>query len=132
MIQEEGISSKKGRRSMKNDKIAKMLKERRKLSKLSVNEVSDLLCEHHAPVAAKTIYGWESGHTQPDADTLLFLCRLYNIDDILKTFGYGSDENEAPKPILTEFEYKLIEKYREHPDMHDAVHKLLEINSEND
>ena len=130
MIQEEKISSKKGIRTMKNDKIAKMLKEKRKLSKLSVNEVSGLLCEHHAPVAAKTIYGWESGHTQPDADTLLFLCRLYGIDDILETFGYGSDANEVPKPILTEFEYKLIKKYRENPEMHDAVHKLLEVDSD--
>ncbi len=115
---------------MKNENIAKTLKTKRKENKLSVNEVSDLLCEKHSPVAAKTIYGWESGHTQPDADTLLFLCNLYNIDNVLETFGYGTATDEAPKPVLTNFEYKLIENYREHPEMHSAVHKLLGINSE--
>ena len=115
---------------MKNSNIAKMLKEKRKENKLSVNQVSDLLCEHHAPVAAKTIYGWESGHTQPDAATLLLLCDLYGIDNILETFGYTSPEDELPKPILTQFECHLIRSYREHPEMHDAIHKLLEMNSE--
>lgn len=117
---------------MKNEKIAKKLKENRKLNKLTVNQVSDLLCEHHAPVAPKTIYGWESGHTQPDADTLLFLCQTYNIDNILETFGYGTPSDEPPKPILTEFEYTLIEKYRQSPEMHGAVHKLLGIDSESE
>ncbi len=115
---------------MKNENIAKTLKARRKQSKLSVNEVSDLLCEKHAPVAAKTIYGWESGHTQPDADTLLFLCDLYDIDNVLEAFGYSKSEDEEPKPVLTKFEYDLIGHYREHPEMHSAVHKLLGINSE--
>lgn len=114
---------------MKNENIGKMLKYNRKLNKLSVNEVSNLLCENHTPVAAKTIYGWESGHTQPDADTLLYLCELYNINNILETFGYGSTSKTA-KPQLTEFEYTVIEKYREHPEMHHAVHKLLDIDAE--
>lgn len=114
---------------MKNENIGKMLKYNRKLNKLSVNEVSSLLCENHNPVATKTIYGWESGHTQPDADTLLYLCELYKIDDILETFGYGSGTS-TPKPRLTEFEYKLIEKYREHPEMHEAINRLLGIDTE--
>ncbi len=114
---------------MKNENIGKMLKYNRKLNKLSVNEVSNLLCENHTPVAAKTIYGWESGHTQPDADTLLYLCELYNIDNILETFGYGNASSK-PRPKLTEFEYNVIEKYRQHPEMHNAVHKLLGIETE--
>ena len=111
---------------MKNENIGKMLKYNRKLNKLSVKEVSDLLCENHNPVAAKTIYGWESGHTQPDADTLLYLCDLYKIDNILETFGYESNP-KPPQPQLTEFEYEVIKKYRQHPDMHDAIHKLIEL-----
>lgn len=111
---------------MRNENIGKMLKYYRKLNKLSVNEVSDLLRENHAPVAPKTIYGWESGHTQPDADTLLYLCDLYKIDNILKAFGYETEEL-PPRPQLTEFEYEMIKKYREHPEMHDAINKLLEI-----
>lgn len=114
---------------MKNENIGKMLKQNRKLQKLSVNEVSDFLRENNAPAAPKTIYGWESGHTQPDADTLLHLCDLYKIDNILQTFGYDNNDAE-PKPILTEFEYEVILKYREHPEMHGAIHKLLGIKKE--
>ena len=111
---------------MKNEYIGKMLRHNRKLNKLSVKEVSDLLCENHSPVATKTIYGWESGHTQPDADTLLYLCDLYKIDNILETFGYESTP-KPPLPQLTDFEYEVIKKYRQHPEMHEVIHKLIGI-----
>lgn len=29
--------------------------------------------------SSKTVYAWESGRTQPDADTLIRLCRLYGV-----------------------------------------------------
>lgn len=47
-----------------------MLKYYRKLKKLSVENVAAYLQDNGIPVASKTIYGWESGQTQPDADTL--------------------------------------------------------------
>ena len=72
---------------MKNYKIAEVLKEYRKKNDLSVTQVSNILKEHNNYAAPKTIYGWESGHTQPDADTLMFLCKLYKVDDVLESFG---------------------------------------------
>lgn len=108
---------------MKNLNISKVLKYYRKQNKLSVANVSDLLKDNNLSVAPKTIYGWESGQTQPDADTLLLLCKIYGIENILKTFGY---ENGKTNPIiLTEFEENLIMRYRENPEMQNAVHKLL-------
>ena len=68
---------------MKNPNIARVLKYYRNIRNLSVNEVSNILREQDNYAAPKTIYGWESGHTQPDADTLMFLCELYQIEDIL-------------------------------------------------
>lgn len=108
---------------MKNLNISKVLKYYRKQNKLSVTEVSVLLKDNNLSVAPKTIYGWESGQTQPDADTLLLLCKIYGIENILETFGY---ENGSTSPIiLTEFEETLIMRYRETPEMQNAVHKLL-------
>lgn len=46
------------------------------------------------------------------------------IDNILGTFGYTDEE-----PInLTKHEHHLIEQYRKHPEIQDAVDKLLDIN----
>lgn len=108
---------------MKNAKISEVLKNYRKLNKLSVRDVSGILKEKSLNVAEKTTYGWESGQTQPNADTLLMLCEIYNIENILGTFGY-TDE----KPInLTSHEVKLIKQYRNHPEIQDAVNKLLDV-----
>ena len=91
---------------MKNRKIAEVLKAYRKMNNLSVRDVTELLEE------------------KPDADTLLLLCDIYNIDNILGTFGYTDEE-----PInLTKHEHHLIEQYRKHPEIQDAVDKLLDIN----
>ena len=106
---------------MKNEMIAKVLKKYRKNNKLTVNEVAELLNERSLTVATKTIYGWESGQAQPDADTLLVLCEIYNIDDILGTFGYSNKKQFH----ITNHERELIEKYRQHPELQDAVDKLL-------
>lgn len=106
---------------MKNEMIAKVLKETRKQSNLSIKDVARKLSERSLCVAEKTIYGWESGQTQPDADTLLILCEIYNIDNILGTFGY---KEEAPFHI-TAHEKELILNYRKNPQMQDAVETLL-------
>ena len=69
---------------MRNELIPKVLKEYRKRNHYSVKDVSIRLMEHDIDVAPKTIYGWESGQAQPTADTLLLLCEIYKIPDILK------------------------------------------------
>ena len=108
---------------MKNENIAKVLKECRKQNNLSVKDVSERLSEKSLVVAEKTIYGWESGQSQPDADTLLILCDIYKINDILGTFGYTEKSNFA----ITKNEQNLILKYREHPELQDAINKLLDL-----
>ncbi len=109
---------------MKNPNISRVLKAYRKLNHLSVNDIVLKLESHNLPVAAKTVYGWESGQTQPDADTLLVLCKIYHIDDILGTFGY----RDAADPLsLSEEERNLVMHYRVYPDMQRAIKKLLEM-----
>ncbi len=108
---------------MKNQKIAAVLKQYRKLNEYSVNEVAIKLQTYSLKVAPKTIYGWESGQSQPDADTLLILCDIYHIDNILETFGYS----KVPAFHCTQFEKRLICAYREHPEMQKAVERLLDL-----
>lgn len=106
---------------MRNQNIAKVLKEYRKRNHLSVNDVSILLEDRSFTAAPKRIYGWESGQANPSADILLTLCDLYNITDILEAFGYDSNENFHVTPS----ERTIIEAYRAHPEMHEAVSVLL-------
>ena len=70
---------------MRNQNIAKVLKEYRKRNHLSVNDVSILLEDRSFTAAPKTIYGWESGQANPSADILLTLCdcRSRRVDDDL-------------------------------------------------
>lgn len=110
---------------MKNPNIAKVLKEYRKQNHYSVEDVVFKLEEQNLPFATKTIYGWESGQTQPDADTLLVLCKIYKIDNILETFGYQPPVRRCSSSLKEEHE--LIQKYRQHEVMQNAVKKLLGV-----
>ena len=113
---------------MKNPNIALVLKKYRKLRNFTVQQVADVLAEYGYHFAPKTIYGWENGATQPDADTLMFLCELYEINDVLSVFGYKEPAEEAL--ILTSLEKELIKKFRSKLEMRSAVMKLLDIKPE--
>lgn len=114
---------------MKNPNIARVLKYYRKMNEISVNDVSNILKENNNYAAPKTIYGWESGQTQPDADTLMFLCDLYGIENILETFGYQGGSESKPL-LLSPKERKLITNYREQKVMQPAVDRLLGLTEE--
>ena len=62
--------------------IAEILKAKRKERNMSVKDVLEQLRTFEIDISEKTLYGWESGHRQPDADTFLLLCRIYGIDTI--------------------------------------------------
>lgn len=111
--------------AMKKEDIGAMLKKHRKLNNLSVKQAAERLKDLNIFVAPKTIYGWESGNTQPDANTLLSLCDLYHIDKVLEECGYHVKEKEDFSPTDTEIE--LIKAYRKHPSMHEPIHKLLDL-----
>lgn len=106
---------------MRNEYIPKVLKEYRKKNNYTVNDVALMLHERCMEVAPKTIYGWESGQANPSADMLLTLCEMYNITDILATFGYNGNENFHVTPS----ERSVVEAYRSHPELQEAVEILL-------
>lgn len=112
---------------MENKQIGHVLKYYRKAKNLTVSKVSEYLSEKNFPAAPKTIYGWENGHSQPNTETLLLLCNLYEIEDILYAFGYGKVPSADPVH-LTSHEEELIRQYRKHPELQSAIDKILDIN----
>ncbi|MCI6859381.1 MAG: helix-turn-helix domain-containing protein [Eubacterium sp.] len=112
---------------MKNNNIARVLKYYRKLNNLSIKDIVCLLEKHDYHVAEKTIYGWESGNTQPSADILMFLCEFYKIHDVLAAFGYRNPREEVSVLPLSIEEISLIQSFREHDSMKPAVKKLLDL-----
>lgn len=114
---------------MKNPKIGNVLKYYRKLNDLSVNEVSELLTKYNSPAASKTIYAWENSTTQPDADTLMLLCEIYHIENVLEAFGYKEKEVNPPLS-LTQHEKNLVLKYRKNKLMQPAVDRLLGLDEQ--
>lgn len=83
---------------MSRENIAEALKDKRKSLGLSVDTVSVELQKYGIDVSPKSLYSYESGHRQPDADTLMALCEIYKIDDIMKTFGYTKKSPESVHP----------------------------------
>lgn len=75
--------------------VAPLLKSKRKDLGLSVRDVLAKLHENGIDVSDKTLYGWESGHRQPDADTFLALCQIYKI-------GSFSNIQKAPSELSEE------------------------------
>lgn len=86
--------------------IGTLLKSKRKELNLSVKQVVDSLKSYNISISEKTLYGWENNYRQPDADTFLILCAIYQISNVLDYFL-----NEQTKDYSTK-ESILIKKYR--------------------
>lgn len=112
---------------MNHPHIGPILKDYRKRNHLSVNQVVAILSkEYDMNISPKTLYSWESGQNQPSADSLLTLCKLYNITNILKTLGFQNEKEPVPL-ILSEEEREIIIKYRSRNYCNSAIRKLLDI-----
>jgi transcriptional regulator with XRE-family HTH domain len=115
---------------MSREYISKVLKEKRKESKLSVKDVIKILSDKGIELSQNALYNYETGFRQPDADTLLVLCEIYGIDDVLEVFGYGNQENNANEMALSIEEKELITLFRElHPASKKTVLDLIKLQS---
>lgn len=86
---------------MSRQHIANVLKKLRAKSGLTADQVGERIGR-----SGKTINGWENNRSQPDADTLLLLCEIYEVEDILATFSEDDPavrENFIEKSLLDGF-----------------------------
>lgn len=79
--------------------IPEFLKNTRNSQKLSVEFVVEQLKKFDIKLSTKTLYGYENGVSMPDAYTLLALCSIYNIDDIMLELGYKSKKKSLKELI---------------------------------
>lgn len=83
--------------------IGELLKSYRKVSGFSVKETVQKLSERGIDVSEKTLYSWESGHRQPDADTFITLCLIYGVTSI-------PNAEKAPDSAKSESEAALMNR----------------------
>lgn len=82
---------------MSRKDISKTLKRLRQNSKLTAAQVGEIVGK-----SGKTISAWENNHGQPDAEMLMQLCKIYNVEDILSEFRADIvGEEETEKSPLT-------------------------------
>lgn len=103
---------------MSRERIAQTLKKLRIESGMTADEVGRIIGK-----SGKTVNAWENNRGQPDAEMLIQLCDIYNVDNILKEFS--GDQSSSLK--LSEHEQNLILAYRDNTDMQLAVDRLLRI-----
>ena len=112
---------------MSTSNLGEILRYYRKSKKYSVKEVIEILDkDYNITISPKTLYSWENNQNQPSADSLLILCKIYEITNILDSFGYTAPGANTPF-YLSRDEKDVIQKYRTHKYFKAAVHKLLEI-----
>ncbi len=110
---------------MKNNQIGIMLKKYRKLNALSVSDVVvELHDKYGVEVAEKTVYGWESNQAHPTSDVFVALCDIYKIKNIPSVFSNSKDSNGF---TITAEERKLIEQYRNTPELQHVIRKILNM-----
>ena len=107
---------------MTRQTISSFLKQLRKTSGFSANEVVNKLQKYDIDISAKTLYGYESGLSMLNADAFVALCRIYKCDNPMDMFG---------TPSISSKEYNLVEKYRT-LDLHgkDMVNTVLNKEAE--
>jgi len=102
---------------MSRESIAKTLKRLREQSGLTADQVGNILGK-----SGKTVNAWENNRGQPDAEILMRLCDIYNVEDILSEFRDKTSESAI---ALSEKEKKIILAYRSRPEMQIAIDTLL-------
>lgn len=58
----------------------------------------------------KTIYAWENNKSEPSAEQLIELCRLYDVD--ITFFYQDNSNNDSNAVFLSRDESELIDVYR--------------------
>lgn len=102
-------------RDMSRDEIARILQDARVKAGLTQQQAADAIGRKR-----QTLASWETGQSQPDANTLFLLFDAYGAS-VNEAFGYNDSEE------FTARDKAIIAAYRANPDMQRAVDRLLNI-----
>lgn len=88
-----------------SERMAAKLKEARNLAQVSAVDAGNAVGR-----SDKTIYAWENNKSEPSAEQLITLCKLYGVDI---AYFYAADSESTPNQVaLTSDEHELIGLYR--------------------
>ncbi len=93
--------------------IGEIIKQRRKELRMSAADVCDILKEtDNIKISVSTLYGYENGYRKPAPETLLALCDMYDLDNVLASFGYANPQDESADSednfLQSEMEERII------------------------
>ena len=89
-------------------KIGEIISTYRKKNHLSQTELSSILLKNGFQIGNKAISNWEKDKAEPNASTLLFLCKLLGITDIYGEY-YGVRPNNPFSQLNTEGMNKALD-----------------------
>lgn len=92
-----------------NKKVCELLKKARKNRGLKQSEVAELM----GLKSDGTISNWEKGVAEPDIDSFVKICKIYEVDFAeLLTEAYGNPVQEKQIIECNSEEIELLEKFR--------------------
>ena len=102
-------------------KIGSRIRMFREAKRMSQKELGERI-----GISGARVSNWEQGSHRPDVDLLARICEVLNVSPSeLLDFHLPPDE-------LSDLERKVIDQYRNKPDMQKAVNILLGIEAENE
>ena len=117
-----------------NKSIGKTLSVLRRAKSFMQKDVASKLSGYGVNVSSKTIYNWEKGLAQPNADQFLALCDILGVDDVMWQFsgahkGPYAGLNQAGRKKAREFIDLLmqIDIYRDDPEEDTDMPELLRL-----
>ena len=75
---------------MKKTLIPQILKQERNTHGYSPEQVVAMLSERGYDISVKTLYAYEAGTNLPKVTVFLALCDIYEINNIMSSFGYST------------------------------------------
>ena len=101
-----------------SERMAAKLKEARRIAHVTAGDAGSAVSR-----SDKTIYAWENGQSEPSAEQLITLCKLYGVDI---TFFYADDNLADSESELSRVdELELIGLYRDMSEKNQSL--LIEI-----
>lgn len=100
---------------MASNPISIILKQQRNIHEMTPEQVVTKLNERGFTISTKALYAYESGTNLPKVPVFLALCDIYNIRDIMGSFGYSAsvcigDNEWGPDQYEDFFKVTLYEK----------------------
>ena len=89
---------------MREDRIATAIRRLRKSAGMTVDDVGAAVGR-----TGKAVSAWEAGYSQPSAEMLIDLCRLFGVDI---SYFYPPDVTSLDPDALSRDERELLDLYR--------------------